>query len=34
MQKVASYVLSLRGTNPVDPKTPEGEVWVDPNPAK
>jgi cytochrome c oxidase cbb3-type subunit 3 len=34
MQKVASYVLSLRGTNPVDPKAPEGEVWVDPNPAK
>lgn len=34
MQKVASYVLSLRGTNPVDPKAPEGEIWVDPNPAK
>jgi cytochrome c oxidase cbb3-type subunit 3 len=34
MQKVASYVLSLRGTNPLDPKAPEGEIWVDPNPAK
>jgi cytochrome c oxidase cbb3-type subunit 3 len=30
MQKVASYVLSLRGTNPKDPKAPEGEIWVDP----
>ena len=29
MQKVASYVLSLRGTNPKDPKAPEGEIWVD-----
>jgi cytochrome c oxidase cbb3-type subunit 3 len=34
MQKVASYVLSLRGTNPLDQKAPEGEIWVDPNPAK
>jgi cytochrome c oxidase cbb3-type subunit 3 len=34
MQKVASYVLSLQGSNPVDPKAPEGEIWVDPNPAK
>lgn len=30
MQKVASYVLSLQGTNPKDAKAPEGEVWVDP----
>ena len=30
MQKVASYVLSLRGSNPKDPKAPEGEIWVDP----
>jgi cytochrome c oxidase cbb3-type subunit 3 len=34
MQKVASYVLSLRGTNPENPKAPDGEIWVDPNPAK
>jgi cytochrome c oxidase cbb3-type subunit 3 len=34
MQKVASYVLSLQGSNPIDPKAPEGEIWVDPNPAK
>jgi cytochrome c oxidase cbb3-type subunit 3 len=34
MQKVASYVLSLQGSNPVDPKAPEGEVWVDPTAAK
>lgn len=29
MQLVASYVLSLKGSNPVNPKAPEGEVWVD-----
>lgn len=34
MQEVASYVLSLRGSNPKDPKAPEGEVWVDPNAPK
>lgn len=30
MQKVASYVLSLRGSNPKDPKAPDGEIWIDP----
>lgn len=29
MQKVASYIMSLKGSNPVDPKAPEGEVWVE-----
>ncbi len=29
MQKVASYILSLQGSNPKDPKAPDGEVWVD-----
>jgi cytochrome c oxidase cbb3-type subunit 3 len=29
MQKVASYILSLKGSNPKDPKAPEGEVWVE-----
>jgi cytochrome c oxidase cbb3-type subunit 3 len=29
MQKVASYILSLKGSNPKEPKAPEGEVWVD-----
>ncbi|MEN0007387.1 cbb3-type cytochrome c oxidase N-terminal domain-containing protein [Flavobacterium nitrogenifigens] len=29
IQKVASYILSLQGSNPKDPKAPEGEVWVD-----
>lgn len=29
MQKVASYILSLKGSNPVDAKAPDGEVWVD-----
>ena len=34
MQKVASYVLSLRGSNPKDPKAPDGEIWVDPSASK
>lgn len=29
MQQVASYVLSLQGTNPADAKAPEGDVWVE-----
>ncbi|WP_417368312.1 cbb3-type cytochrome c oxidase N-terminal domain-containing protein [Flavobacterium beibuense] len=29
IQLVASYVLSLQGTNPVDPKAPDGEIWKD-----
>jgi cytochrome c oxidase cbb3-type subunit 3 len=29
MQLVASYVLSLRGSDPIDPKASEGEIWVD-----
>ena len=34
MQEVASYVLSLQGSNPKDPKAPEGEIWVDSNAPK
>jgi cytochrome c oxidase cbb3-type subunit 3 len=29
MQEVASYVLSLQGTNPIDAKAAEGEIWID-----
>ena len=29
MQHVASYVMSLQGSNPKEPKAPEGEVWTD-----
>lgn len=29
MAQVASYVLTLQGTTPVNPKAPEGEVWID-----
>lgn len=29
IQQVASYVLSLKGTNPKDAKAPEGDVWVE-----
>ncbi len=31
MAQVASYVLSLHGTNPPDAKAAEGEIWLDPN---
>jgi cytochrome c oxidase cbb3-type subunit 3 len=34
MQEVASYVLSLKGSNPKDPKAPEGEIWIDPSAPK
>jgi cytochrome c oxidase cbb3-type subunit 3 len=27
MQKVASYILTLKGTNPPNPKEPQGEIW-------
>lgn len=27
MQKVASYILTLKGTNPANPKAPQGEIW-------
>ena len=29
MQKVASYILKLKGTNPPNPKAPQGEIWVE-----
>lgn len=28
MAQVASYVMSLQGTSPADPKAPEGDVWT------
>jgi cytochrome c oxidase cbb3-type subunit 3 len=31
IQAVASYIISLKGSNPKDPKAPEGDVWVDEN---
>ncbi len=31
IQHVASYVLSLQGSNPVNPKASEGEIWIDPS---
>lgn len=34
IQKVASYVLSLQGTNPEGGKDPEGDKWVDEGAAK
>ncbi|NHN24442.1 c-type cytochrome [Flavobacterium jejuense] len=29
IQKVASYILSLQGSNPLGAKAPEGELWVE-----
>ncbi|MEP6930445.1 MAG: cbb3-type cytochrome c oxidase N-terminal domain-containing protein [Flavobacterium sp.] len=29
IQKVASYILSLQGSNPKDPKEAEGEIWTE-----
>jgi cytochrome c oxidase cbb3-type subunit III len=34
IQKVASYILSLQGTNPKDAKAPEGDIWIDENAPK
>jgi cytochrome c oxidase cbb3-type subunit 3 len=31
IQAVASYIISLKGSNPKDPKAAEGDVWVDEN---
>ena len=31
LQKIASYVISLQGSNPPDAKPAEGDVWVDEN---
>jgi cytochrome c oxidase cbb3-type subunit 3 len=28
MQKVSSYVISLQGSNPIDAKAADGEVWI------
>ncbi len=33
MAQVASYVLSLHGTTPAEPKEAEGDIWVDENAA-
>jgi len=29
IQKVASYIISLRGSNPVDPKAPDGDLYAE-----
>lgn len=29
MQQVSSYIVSLHGTNPANPKAPEGEKWME-----
>ena len=31
MAQVASYVMTLHGTNPTDAKEAEGEIWTDGN---
>jgi cytochrome c oxidase cbb3-type subunit 3 len=34
IQAVASYIISLKGSEPKEPKAPEGDVWVDKDAAK
>lgn len=34
MAQVASFVLSLQGTTPAEPKEAEGDIWIDPNATK
>ncbi len=34
MAQVASYVITLVGTTPAEPKEPQGEIWVDPDAPK
>lgn len=34
IQQVASYILTLQGTNPKDAKAPDGDIWVDPEQTK
>jgi len=29
IQEVASYILTLKGTNPANPKEPQGDVWIE-----
>ena len=29
MAQVASYILTLQGTTPANPKAPEGEIWIE-----
>lgn len=33
MAQVASYIMTLKGTNPPEPKEAEGDIWVDENAA-
>lgn len=33
MQKVGSYLLTLKGTNPPNPKAPQGTIWTEEAPA-
>ncbi|PKV48301.1 cytochrome c oxidase cbb3-type subunit 3 [Aquimarina sp. MAR_2010_214] len=34
MAQVASYIITLGGTTPAEPKEPQGEVWTDPDAQK
>jgi len=29
MQQIASYIISIQGSNPPNPKDPQGEIWVE-----
>ncbi|EZH74755.1 cytochrome C oxidase subunit III [Aquimarina atlantica] len=34
MAQVASYIITLGGTTPAEPKEPQGEIWTDPDAQK
>lgn len=34
MAQVASYIITLEGTTPAEPKEPQGEIWTDPDAQK
>ncbi|AXT62308.1 cytochrome C oxidase subunit III [Aquimarina sp. AD10] len=34
MAQVASYILTLQGSTPLDPKEAQGELWIDPEASK
>lgn len=34
MAQVASYIITLGGTTPAEPKEAQGEIWTDPDTQK
>jgi cytochrome c oxidase cbb3-type subunit 3 len=30
MQQISSFIITIKGTNPANPKAPEGTIYVEP----